>query len=116
MLDMIFVVHSPSDVPPRLWGFASTAWIGATDALVNRSQVKTHSAAHIILQQLAVAPGAPADVAAVWMAGVLVDVFDHYGVLLGNFFEVFKQKQGLNLKKIENKTEFNFYVSLFFVI
>ena len=48
MLDMIFVVHSPSDVPPRLWGFASTAFIGATDALVNRSQVKTHSAERII--------------------------------------------------------------------
>jgi len=48
MLDMIFVVHSPSDVPPRLWGFASTAWIGATDALGNRSQVKTHSAGRII--------------------------------------------------------------------
>ena len=48
MLDMIFVVHSPSDVPPRLWGFASTAWIGATDSLVNKSQVRTHSADRII--------------------------------------------------------------------
>ena len=51
MLDMVFVVHSPSDVPPRLWGFTTTAWIGATDALVNRSQVKTHSAGRIIAAQ-----------------------------------------------------------------
>ena len=51
MLDQFFVVHSPSDVPPRLWGFASTAWIGATDALVNKSQVKTHSAERIIAVQ-----------------------------------------------------------------
>jgi ABC-type oligopeptide transport system ATPase subunit len=51
MLDQFFVVHSPSDVPPRLWGFASTAWIGATDALVNKSQVKTHSAERIISVQ-----------------------------------------------------------------
>ena len=51
MLDQFFVVHSPSDVPPRLWGFASTVWVGATDSLVNKSQVKTHSAEQVIAIQ-----------------------------------------------------------------
>jgi hypothetical protein len=51
MLDMIFVVHSPADVPPRVWGFASTIWVGATDALVNKSQVRTASADRIIQVQ-----------------------------------------------------------------
>lgn len=37
------------------------------------------------LQQLAVALGAPADVAVIRVLGVLVDVFDHYGVLLEEF-------------------------------
>jgi|AntRauTorckE5430_2_1112549.scaffolds.fasta_scaffold65660_1 hypothetical protein len=48
MLDMIFVVHSPADVPPRVWGFTSTVFVGATDALVNKSQVRTSSADYII--------------------------------------------------------------------
>jgi ABC-type oligopeptide transport system ATPase subunit len=51
MLDMIFVVHSPTDVPPRVWGFTTTVWVGATDALVNKSQVKTSSADEIIAAQ-----------------------------------------------------------------
>jgi len=54
MLDLFFVVHSPSDVPPRVWGFASTCFVGATDALVNKSQIKTHSADRIIEAQEAV--------------------------------------------------------------
>lgn len=51
MLDIIFVVHSPADVPPRVWGFTSTVWVGATDALVNKSQVRTSSADRIIKTQ-----------------------------------------------------------------
>jgi hypothetical protein len=51
MLDIIFVVHSPADVPPRVWGFTSTVWVGATDALVNKSQVRTSSADRIIETQ-----------------------------------------------------------------
>jgi hypothetical protein len=41
-------------VPPRVWGFASTCFVGATDALVNKSQIKTHSADRIIEAQEAV--------------------------------------------------------------
>lgn len=51
MLDLFFVVHTPSDVPPRVWGFASTVFVGATDALVNKSQIKTDSADRIIEAQ-----------------------------------------------------------------
>ncbi len=54
MLDLFFVVHSPVDVPPRIWGFASTVFVGATDALVNKSQVRTASADAIIQAQLEV--------------------------------------------------------------
>jgi hypothetical protein len=51
MIDIFFVVHTPTDVPPRIWGFASTVFVGATDALVNKSQVKTHSADAVIQAQ-----------------------------------------------------------------
>ena len=48
MLDLIFVVHSPADVPPRVWGSATTVFVGSTDSLVNKAQVKTDSAPRII--------------------------------------------------------------------
>lgn len=51
MLDLFFVVHSPADLPPRLWGFYSTAWIGATDALFSKSRLNTHSADKLIQAQ-----------------------------------------------------------------
>ena len=51
MLDLFFVVHTPSDVPPRVWGFTSTVFVGATDSLVNKSQIKTDSADQIIKAQ-----------------------------------------------------------------
>ena len=51
MLDLFFVVHTPSDVPPRVWGFTSTVFVGATDSLVNKSQIKTDSADRIIEAQ-----------------------------------------------------------------
>lgn len=51
MLDIFFVVHTPSDVPPRVWGFTSTVFVGATDSLVNKSQIKTDSADRVIAAQ-----------------------------------------------------------------
>jgi nucleoside-triphosphatase THEP1 len=51
MLDLVFVVHTPSDVPPRVWGFTSTVFVGATDSLVNKSQIKTDSADRVIEAQ-----------------------------------------------------------------
>ncbi|MEO0339713.1 MAG: hypothetical protein AAF242_10910 [Bacteroidota bacterium] len=48
MLDLFFVVHSPTDVPPRVWGFATSVFVGATDALIDPRQVKTHSAQRIM--------------------------------------------------------------------
>jgi hypothetical protein len=38
MLDLFFVVHSPSDVPPRVWGFSSTVFVGSTASLLKPSQ------------------------------------------------------------------------------
>ena len=54
MMDLFFVVHTPSDVPPRVWGFTTTAFVGATDALVNKSQIKTDSADRVIEAQKAI--------------------------------------------------------------
>ena len=51
---IFFLVFSPSDVLPRVWGFASTCFVDATDALVNKSQIKTHSADRIMEAQEAV--------------------------------------------------------------
>ena len=51
MLDLFFVCHTPTDVPPRIWGFYSTAWIGATDALFPKSRIATDSAEKIIVAQ-----------------------------------------------------------------
>ena len=51
MLDLIFIAHAPTDVPPRLWGFYSTAFIGATDALFPKSRIATDSAERIIEAQ-----------------------------------------------------------------
>lgn len=51
MLDLVFVVHTPSDVPPPVWGFTSTVFVGATDSLVNKSQIKTDSANRVIEAQ-----------------------------------------------------------------
>ena len=51
MLDLFFVCHTPTDVPPRIWGFYSTAWIGATDALYPKSRMATDSAEKIIVAQ-----------------------------------------------------------------
>lgn len=51
MLDHIFVVHSPTDVPVKMWNNISDVFVGATDAMVNKSQVKTHSADRIIEMQ-----------------------------------------------------------------
>jgi Zonular occludens toxin (Zot) len=37
MLDVYFVVHSPGQVPRQVWSFYSYAWVGATDALLEKS-------------------------------------------------------------------------------
>ena len=50
-LDLFFVCHTPTDVPPRIWGFYSTAWVGATDALFPQSRIVTDSAEKIIVAQ-----------------------------------------------------------------
>jgi molybdopterin-guanine dinucleotide biosynthesis protein len=51
MLDLFFICHAPTDVPARLWGFYSTAFIGATDALFPKSRIATDSAEKIIQAQ-----------------------------------------------------------------
>lgn len=51
MLDLYFVVHTPSDVPPKVWGFASTIWVGSTDSMLDKGQIKIGSADRIIAAQ-----------------------------------------------------------------
>lgn len=51
MLDLFFVCHTPTDVPPRIWGFASDVFVGATDALFPKGRIHTHSAEQIIEAQ-----------------------------------------------------------------
>ncbi|MEL6660283.1 MAG: hypothetical protein AAFY48_12865 [Bacteroidota bacterium] len=51
MLDPYFVVHTPSDVPPRVWGFTSTVFVGATDSLASKRQITTDSLERIIEAQ-----------------------------------------------------------------
>lgn len=51
MLDLFFVCHTPTDVPPRIWGFASDVFVGATDALFPKGRIFTHSADQIIEAQ-----------------------------------------------------------------
>ncbi|KAA3636948.1 MAG: hypothetical protein DWQ02_07455 [Bacteroidetes bacterium] len=51
MLDLYFVFHAPTDVPPRIWAFYRTAFIGATDAIFPKSRIMTDSADRIIAAQ-----------------------------------------------------------------
>lgn len=51
MLDLYFVFHAPTDVPPRIWAFYRTAFIGATDAIFPKSRIQTDSAERIIAAQ-----------------------------------------------------------------
>lgn len=51
MLDLYFVFHAPTDVPPRIWAFYRTAFIGATDAIFPKSRIATDSAERIISAQ-----------------------------------------------------------------
>ncbi|MCB0653221.1 MAG: ATP-binding protein [Saprospiraceae bacterium] len=51
MLDLFFVFHAPTDVPPRIWAFYRTAFIGATDAIFPKSRIQTDSAERIIAAQ-----------------------------------------------------------------
>ena len=51
MLDLYFVVHAPTDVPPRIWAFYKTAFIGATDALFPKGRIATGSADRILAAQ-----------------------------------------------------------------
>jgi ABC-type cobalamin/Fe3+-siderophores transport system ATPase subunit len=53
MLDLFFVVHSPSDVPPRVWGFASTVFVGSTASFLKPSQasIDTESVHKIVAAQ-----------------------------------------------------------------
>lgn len=51
MLDLFFVCHTPSDVPPRIWGFASEVFVGATDALFPKGRIHTQSADDVIEAQ-----------------------------------------------------------------
>lgn len=51
MLDLYFVFHAPTDVPPRIWAFYRTAFIGATDAIFPKSRIQTDSAERIIQAQ-----------------------------------------------------------------
>lgn len=51
MLDLYFVCHTPSDVPSRIWGFASDIFVGATDALFPKGRISTASADQIIEAQ-----------------------------------------------------------------
>lgn len=37
MTDMFFICHAPSDVPPKIWAFARTYFIGATQSLIPKS-------------------------------------------------------------------------------
>jgi len=48
MIDLIFITHSPKDVPPSLWQYASNIFVGATDQLFSKSQVQTFSSEKII--------------------------------------------------------------------
>lgn len=53
MLDLFFVVHSPSDVPPRVWGFASTVFVGSTASFLRPAQasIDTESVNKIVAAQ-----------------------------------------------------------------
>lgn len=53
-IDPYFVVHTPSDVPPRVWGFASTVFVGATDSLASRKQISTDSLNAVVAAQVRV--------------------------------------------------------------
>jgi len=51
MIDIFFVAHAPTDVPPRVWAFYSTAFVGATDALFPKGRISTDSAMELIEAQ-----------------------------------------------------------------
>lgn len=73
-LDLFFVYHTPTDVPPRIWGFYSMAWIGATDALFPKSRIATDSAEKIIAMQQ--------EVNEAFRKAKVADNGGHYGIFL----------------------------------
>jgi hypothetical protein len=71
MMDIFLVVHSPGQVPKQVWTFYSSAWIGATDALLNKN-IGIDSAERII--------GAQKRVNALYRAAIQKNDGSHYGI------------------------------------
>lgn len=42
--DMFFIVHSPDEVPPRLWGYYNFAVVLPCDSIINTSRIRLSSA------------------------------------------------------------------------
>ncbi len=55
-LDLYFVVHSPSDVPRKVWTYTSTTFVGHTDELINPGQLRLSSSYEILKAQQQVKP------------------------------------------------------------
>jgi len=51
MMDMFFVCHAPDDVPKKFWIYYSTAFIGATDVMFDKSRISLYSVHKIIAAQ-----------------------------------------------------------------
>lgn len=54
--DLFFIVHSPGDVPKKVWTYTTTTFVGHTDELINPSQLRLSSSYKILKAQQQVAP------------------------------------------------------------
>jgi hypothetical protein len=53
-LDIFFIVHGPADVPRQVWNYQSACFVGATDMLIDKNNIKIGSAERIYRAQLEV--------------------------------------------------------------
>lgn len=48
MIDLFIVAHSPQEIPPVVWRYNYTIWIGATDDMIDKNRIRTFSADRIL--------------------------------------------------------------------
>lgn len=73
-LDLFFVVHSPGDVPRKVWTYTSTTFVGHTDELINTSQLRLSSSVEILKAQERIRP--------IFLAARDKDNGSHYGLFI----------------------------------
>lgn len=55
-LDMFFVMHAPTDVPPQVWMYTTTTWVGHTNKVIKPSDLRIGNAEEIIQAQEKIKP------------------------------------------------------------